>query len=179
VDIAPFNELVRRHQASIYRYLRFMGADAASADDLAQDTFTEAFRIVDRAPKPGDFNGESAWLRAIARNMFMRHWRRRKNTPEVLDGEILEKAEAAWKQEFLRDSEDGFDYVEALRECLRKVPPAQRAALDMRYDARKSRREMAASLSMTEDGVKSLLQRVRAALAECIQKRLAQEGGRK
>ena len=31
--------LVRTHQAAVWRYLRYLGADEALADDLTQDTF--------------------------------------------------------------------------------------------------------------------------------------------
>lgn len=84
----------------------------------------------------------------------------------------LEQAEATWESDFLRGS-DGFDYVEALRECLDALPEKERSAVDLRYAQEKSRADMAQVLKMTEDGVKSLLQRIRATLAECIRRRLA------
>ena len=32
-------ELVREHQADVWRYLRYLGADGHDADDLTQETF--------------------------------------------------------------------------------------------------------------------------------------------
>jgi hypothetical protein len=43
------------------------------------------------------------------------------------------------------------------------------------HEKREPRAAMAAELSMSEDGIKSLLRRIRAVLAECVRGRLAAE----
>ena len=163
--------VVRINQAGIYRYLRYLGADRPTAEDLVQDTFLAAFksRTADQ-----DLASPSAWLRGIARNLLLQHYRRDRRSPVVAGGEHLEQAENTWRSAFLRDG-DGFDYVEALRRCLQDLPPKQRHVLDMRYRDAKSRGEMSQFLGMSEDGVKSLLRRLRAALAKCVERRLALE----
>ncbi|MDP6526353.1 MAG: sigma-70 family RNA polymerase sigma factor [Kiritimatiellia bacterium] len=163
--------LVRRHQAEIYRYMRYMGASPADAADLVQEAFLAAFRGKTE-PDLSDDRGCAAWLRGIARNMFLRHWRRGKRNRVVVNSELVEAAENTWSDWFLRDG-DGFETVEALERCLEKLPDKQRSALDMRYRDRESRSEMSELLKMTENGVKSLLRRIRAGLAECIEQRLA------
>jgi RNA polymerase sigma-70 factor (ECF subfamily) len=163
--------LVRTHQAEIYRYVRYLGAsDCAVAEDLVQDTFLAAFQSAD--PPPGsDLRRQSGWLRGIARNLFLYHCRRVRTNPVRTDTASLEKAENLWAVEFLRDG-DGFDYVEALRRCLGTLGGKQRQVIDLCYNQGKSRLEMAKLLQMTEDGIKSALQRIRAALLSCIQRRL-------
>lgn len=173
MDVEAFSMLVTKHQTGIYRYLRYLGSEPVAAEDLVQESFITAFRIRDKCPRSGVFREENAWLRAIARNIFLRDWSRRKMAMKAIGPESIEKAESTWNQTFLRGSDDGFDYLEALRRCLQGVSPKQREALDMRYSARKSRAEMASLLGMTEEGVKSLLQRVRAALADCVERRMA------
>jgi len=68
-DRRAFGELVVRHQSAVRNFLRQLTrGDAALADDLAQDTFVEAYRSLER------FRGEarfSTWLLGIAHN----HWR--------------------------------------------------------------------------------------------------------
>ena len=163
--------LVRTHQAEIYRYVRYLGAlDGAAAEDLVQDTFLAAFRSAD-PPPVSDLRRQSGWLRGIARNKFLYHCRRVRTSPVQTDPATLEKAETLWAVEFLRDG-DGFDYVEALRRCLGTLGGKQRQVIDLCYSQGKSRLEMARLLQMTEDGVKSSLQRIRAALLSCIQRRL-------
>ncbi|MBL8793694.1 MAG: RNA polymerase sigma factor [Planctomycetia bacterium] len=167
--------LVRTHQAEVYRYVRYLGAlDCARAEDLVQDTFLAAFRIPN-APPADDLRRQSAWLRGIARNLFLAHCRRERNSPVTMDSDSVERAETVWAREFLRDG-DGFDYVEALRGCLATLADKQRQFLDLRYAQHKSRLEMAQALKMTQDGIKTALQRIRSALLECIQRRLHAAG---
>ena len=173
MDRASFEALVKAHQAELYRYARYLGADDAAAEDLVQDTFLVAFGAALPA-ETADMRVRAAWLRGALRNLFLRYCRRRRASQVVPEPELLEQAEAVWKSEFLR-SGDGFDYIVALRKCIRALPEKQRAALDMQYAQRKSRDEMAQLWGMTEDGIKSLMRRIRADLAECIRKRLAME----
>jgi RNA polymerase sigma-70 factor (ECF subfamily) len=164
--------IVRINQAGIYRYLRYLGADRATAEDLVQDTFLAAFKS---QTTEQDISSQSAWLRGIARNLFLQHCRRGRRSPVVGGSERLEQAENAWRLVFLRDG-DGFDYLEALRLCLHNLPSRQRDVLDMRYRDNKSRGEMAQFMRLSEDGIKSLLRRLRAALANCVEKRLSLDG---
>ena len=68
-DRAAFGELVLRHQSAVRLFLRHLAhGDAALADDLAQETFIQAYRGLAR------FRGEAGfttWLLGIAHN----HWR--------------------------------------------------------------------------------------------------------
>jgi len=91
-----------------------------------------------------------------------------------VDSEVVEQAEDVWQSRFLRDG-DGFDYTDALRKCLETLPDQHRRVLDLRYADRKTRKQMASLLNMSTDGVKSLLRRIRANLADCIAKRLELE----
>jgi RNA polymerase sigma-70 factor (ECF subfamily) len=166
--------LIRAHQAELFRYLRYLGAvDRAVAEDIVQETFLAAFRSP-APPLTDDVRRQAAWLRGIARNQFYAYCRRSRRSPVRADSDLLERAEALWADEFLR-SGDGFDYVEALRHCLALCGTRQRRLLELRYTEGRSRAEMARLLQMTEDGIKSALQRIRALLADCIQRRLRTE----
>jgi RNA polymerase sigma-70 factor (ECF subfamily) len=163
--------LVRTHQAELFRYVRYLGAmDCAVAEDLVQEAFLAAFQSPNPPPSHEE-RRQSAWLRGIARNLFLGYCRRNRNSPVRTDSATVERAESLWAAEFLRDS-DGFDYVEALRRCLGNLGRKQRQVLDLRYAQHKSRGEMAQMLQMSEDGIKSSLQRIRAMLFECIQRRV-------
>ena len=73
-DRAAFGELVLRHQSAVRNFLRQLteGNDA-QADDLAQDTFIEAYRSLSRYRGEARF---STWLFGIAHNRFRNAWRR-------------------------------------------------------------------------------------------------------
>ncbi len=166
-------ELVLGHQAEIYRYVRFLGATSATAEDVVQDSFLAAFR----SPNPLDLANvrlRTAWLRGIARNTFLKHCRRGRRRAVVLGEEALNSAEACWAAEFV-PHDDGFGYLEALRQCLDECPENHRKVLEMRYFNRESRSRMSELLEMTEEGVKKALQRIRDALRHCVEGRLTGE----
>jgi len=173
MDSRELAALVKAHQAELWRYMRYLGADAHAAEDLVQDTFLTAFQST-ALPEDDDDRAMARWLRGVARNLFLRHCRSSRRAPVAVDGAVLERAEATWAEAFLRGG-DGFDYVEALRRCLKTLSEQQQRALDLRYAERRSRAEMAGLLAMTENGVKSLLRRIRARLAECVERRLRME----
>ena len=161
------------HQAEIYRYVRYLGAVPATAEDIVQDTFLAALRRM--APwERLNAVSRAAWFRGIARNLFLQSCRKARRGETVVDPAHLADAETIWRDEFLRDG-DGFDYLEALRKCLEALPDRERRAVTLRYHERVSRKRMADLLHLSEEGIKSLLRRIRAALAECVSKRLALE----
>ena len=112
--------LVQSHQAQIYRYLRYLGAPLHVAEDLAQETFVAAFQKSTQG-QWREVAHQAAWLRGVARNLFLAHCRRAKSDPVHLDTELVERAEALWAEEF-PGSRDGRDRLGALRRCLQDLP---------------------------------------------------------
>ena len=167
--------LVQSHQAQIYRYLRYLGAAPHVAEDLAQEAFVAAFQKSTQVAG-SEVAHQGAWLRGVARNLFLAHCRRAKADPVHLDTEFVEQSEGFWAREFA-DASDGRDHLEALWLCLQGLPPREREMIEFQYRLKKSRAEMAAAVGLTEDGVKTLMRRLRAMLAQCIEKRLKQAGG--
>jgi RNA polymerase sigma-70 factor, ECF subfamily len=162
----------------VYRYLRYMGAAADVAEDVAQETFLAAYRsssvpLEDAAAESGRC---AAWLRGVARNQLLMYFRKARSNPLSSDPIILEQAldeaDSLWHEELLRNSSDGFDYHEALQACLAGLQGTQRKVLDMFYGEEFSRAQIGEALNMSEDGVKSFLRRVRAALRKCVLGRL-------
>ena len=165
-------ELVEAHQAELFRYLRFVGADHAVAEDLLQETFLRAFKAVTTTGLD-DHRTRRAWLRRIAHNLFIDHCRRHQRSPVSFSSAQADTAEAFWNTEFYQHDE-GFGCMEALEQCLQKLTDRQREMIDAFYAARKSREDIADSLGISSDGVKMALRRIRQALGECIQHQLSQ-----
>jgi RNA polymerase sigma-70 factor, ECF subfamily len=165
-------ELVEAHQAELFRYLRFIGADYAVAEDLLQETYLRAFKSA-AAPGLQDHIKRRAWLRRIAHNLFIDYCRRRSRSPVSFSSEEAEVAEGFWQDNFFQYDE-GFGCMEALEQCLTKLSTSQRELIDAFYAARKSRDEIASSMGISSSGVKAALRRIRAALGECIQHKLSQ-----
>ena len=169
--------LIRTHQAMVYRYLRYMGAAADVAEDVAQETFLAAYKSTSVPLEDAAVEGGrcAAWLRGVARNQLLMHFRKARSNPVSADPIVLqeaaEQADEVWATELLRHG-DGFDYAEALQVCLSRLQGTQRKVLEMFYGEEFSRAQIAEAMNMSEDGIKSLLRRVRAALRQCVLTRL-------
>lgn len=163
-------ELIEAHQAELFRYLRFIGADYPVAEDLVQETFLSAFRS-ESAPSFDSLSARRAWLRRIAHNRFIDHCRRKSRSPVRFSSVEAEAAEEAWRDDFLRHDE-GYGCLEALEACLKTLSSKQRELIEAFYATRLSRDDIALSLGISSNGVKMALRRIRNALGECIQRRL-------
>ncbi|MBN2712224.1 MAG: RNA polymerase sigma factor [Planctomycetes bacterium] len=172
MDRETLGALVRAHQSELYRFLRYLGANQVVAEDLLQETFLAAFKSNNVPPE--ESTQQAAWLRGISRNIFLQHCRHEKRSRVHVNTDYVDQAESLWISEFLRDG-DGFDYVEALRACLERLQPNQRKVVDQKYTHGLSRDEMARKNGMSADGIKSLLRRIRAALGDCISRRIGLE----
>jgi len=166
--------LVGVHQAEIYRYLRYLGAPRPAAEDLIQETFLAAYAAQAPAATAGS-PACGAWLRGIARNKFLMFCRHERSERSHVQSAGLERAEAVWASEFLREG-DGFDYLEALRGCFSRLGNRHQTILREFYEGRKSREQLAADFELSDDGVKSMLRRLREALGSCVRKSLGLEG---
>jgi RNA polymerase sigma-70 factor (ECF subfamily) len=157
-------ELVREHQADVWRYLRYLGAESHDADDLTQETFLALARseFVEQGPRQ-----TTVYLRTVARNQLLMFRRRQGREVSTVD---LETAEAVWSRHMEPHGSAGF--LGALGECLDQLEGRIRQAIDGFYRDRLSREELAAKLDMKPDGVKTLLRRTRELLKNCIEQKL-------
>jgi RNA polymerase sigma-70 factor (ECF subfamily) len=160
-------DLVREHQAGVWRYVRYLGADLPEADDLTQETFL----TVARAPFEERCSKQTvAYLRTVAGNQLRMLRRKQKREVECV---TLEAAEAVWAE---AAGDDGLEtYLDALRECLQNLDGRARHAIDFHYREETSREQIAERLDMKPEGVKTLLRRTRQVLRECIERRLRSE----
>src|SRR5438067_11575509 len=74
VDAHAFEELHRRYVASIFRLVRRKLGDALLAEDIAQETFMKALRMMERVDESFNFGG---WVHTVARNLCYDELRRR------------------------------------------------------------------------------------------------------
>jgi RNA polymerase sigma factor (sigma-70 family) len=158
-------DLVARHQASVRGFLVYLGCPASQVDDLVQDVFLSVLsaKFEDRGHA-----STAAFLRTVARNLFLKAMRRDGRRPVLGDPALVEEA---WVE--FESDDQGQSYVAALRECLRAVRGRAQEVLDLRYHAGLRRAAIADRLGLSEAGVKSILVRTRKMLRGCIERRLA------
>ncbi len=86
-DRDAFEQLVLRRQNWVRNLMRRCCGDAALADDLAQQTFMQAWQTVHNLQKPNRF---AAWLKRIAINTWLQRARKRDplKTGDEVDGTL-------------------------------------------------------------------------------------------
>lgn len=77
-DVNAFNQLVLRHQQTIYGAVFRLLGDYDVASDVTQDTFVAAFRSIKTYRGGSSFR---AWLLRIGSNMACDYWRRTSRHP--------------------------------------------------------------------------------------------------
>lgn len=156
-DLARF---VRSHQAGLWRFLRLCGCDGLEAEEIAQ----EALLIALQKGRTG--TDAAPFLRQTAKFLWLRARRD--------DRRRAEHHAAAVERALQRDlaQDDGAGWFAALDACLDALPARSRFALERTYRDGLGRRELGDELGIGEHGVRTLLQRLRAGLRECIERRL-------
>jgi RNA polymerase sigma factor (sigma-70 family) len=140
-EIAAFAVLVRLHQGKLRAFLRRMArGDAALADDLAQETFLEAYRKIAQFRGEGTF---ASWLFQIGYSRYLMQVR--KHTLEPLD-ETLEPA---------HNSEGALHAKLDLETALARLHPAKRAALTLCFAGGYSHEEAAKIMGIPLGTLKS------------------------
>ncbi len=160
LDVA---QLVRDHQAGVWRYLRVLGCDANQAEDFTQETFLTVLQ------KPPEDRGPAAmacYLRTVARNLLISAQRRDARLKLV---DNVDEIDSQWRR--LAGADDGGTLLAALEACFAALSPRAQTALNLRFRDRQTRAEIAAALQMTEHGAKNLMQRAKQTLRECVERR--------
>jgi DNA-directed RNA polymerase specialized sigma24 family protein len=160
-DDAAVTGFVRLHQRGLLRFLRALGAGAA-AEEIAQDAFRVGLaRVADAEPAVA-----AAFLRQTGKHL----WLRRQRDDRRRAARFAAAVEVLWQRDCARDDGDGL--LAALDLCLQTLPPRARLAVERVYRDGCSRAELAIELQIGEHGARTLLQRVRKGLRDCMARRL-------
>ncbi|MBC8038991.1 MAG: sigma-70 family RNA polymerase sigma factor [Opitutaceae bacterium] len=159
-SLACFEELVRRYETRLHRFLaRSCGNDADGAD-LTQDTFVTAYTKLERFDPARSF---ATWLFTIARRKCIDHLRARRSASGEKLPEFLDEDSPA---ELLARRDERADLWHRARAVL---SDAQFQALWLKYVEGLSVAEIAKVLRLTPTHVKVILFRARTALAAALE----------
>ncbi len=165
-DVHAFEELHRRYVASIYRLVRRKLGDALLAEDIAQETFMKALKMMDRVDDNFNFGG---WVHTVARNLCFDELRRRQRDLRVEKSPQEEEDEGELMAQ-LPSTARAFDPVlmqesnETRRmvwQVAQRLPEKYRLVLTLRELQDMSYRQIANTLKMSESAVETLLYRAR------------------
>jgi RNA polymerase sigma-70 factor (ECF subfamily) len=169
-DREAFGELVRRYQARLRSFLACYVESSHDVYDLAQEAFLDAFRSLDGFDVDKEFY---PWLRGIARNRMLNFFRarrlRRSDGQAAVDDALAELA-------CQRDDEPGGDRLEALQSCLDGLEDTQRSLIRLRYADGVAVKDLAERFERNATAVSMQLLRLRAALMDCVDRKLRVAG---
>ena len=155
-DKQAFEEIVRRHETSIYRFLTTKTPRISDAEDLTQDTFVRAYNKIHL------YNPDYRllpWLFTIARRLNIQFYRKRKQENQ-LKGDLIDTRLPS-------DRIEQSDSHAAIWETIRDVLPERSAsAFWLRYEEDLTLEECAKVLNVTQVHLRVMLHRSRTKLAK-------------
>lgn len=155
-DRDAFDVFVRRHQASVWRFLVGMASDPADAEDALQEAFLGAWR---GAGTYGGGPSARGWILTVARNALRRGHRRRVGEPASFEPLDELGARAGWgSAEGLLEELARKEILERALACLE---PEDREVLVLRELEGLDGKETAEALHIGVAAMKSRLHRAR------------------
>lgn len=161
-DPAAFRELYETYGPRVKAYMMRRGADAGTAEDLAQETLLMVWRKA--ALYAGDKGSMTTWVFAIARNLRIDRLRREMPWQELPEGRLAEASGDPLPDEAIAEKER----QQRVQAALAGLPPEQKEVVALAYLEGLSHSEIAERLAMPLGTVKSRMriayQKIRAAL---------------
>ncbi len=122
-EVAPFDELVRRHQIKIHDLCYKILRNYDDAKDMAQITFLKAYRKINKFKERSKF---STWLYRIAVNNCLNYIKKRRPTEELFEeitGSKRDDPVQIYKSKKFR---------EMIHAAVAKLPKVQKAVFTLR-----------------------------------------------
>jgi RNA polymerase sigma-70 factor (ECF subfamily) len=131
---AAFDNLLKRHQNSVYSYIYFIVRNREMAEDIFQETFMKAIVTIKqgRYTESGKFR---AWIGRIAHNLIIDSYRQEKNEQTVSNDEyevdLLNSAKLSDGTVEDRMAKD--QILSDVKRLIHYLPENQREVLMLRY----------------------------------------------
>lgn len=152
-----YGVLIDRYKEGLYRHCFRFVRDENSAEDLAQETFIQAFLHLDQYNANYRF---STWLYKIATNAALAHLRR-------YHPRLLEEGELEAIVSTLPPTDRQAVYGE-LRQAIQQLPPSHRRTVELFYWRGMNYKQIATTLSTTTSTIKVWMYRAKKQLKELL-----------
>ena len=173
-DTAPFEALMRRSNARLFRIARAILKNDAEAEDALQEAYVQAYR------KMGDFRGDAevaTWLTRIVINQALMQLRRRRRERTVVPFDHREPGQdvpdvdvADAHAESPSDTASRGEIRRIIERRIDELPAAFRAVFVMREVEEMTVDETAACLGIPSATVRTRLFRARALLRDSLER---------
>jgi RNA polymerase sigma-70 factor (ECF subfamily) len=168
-QVALVQKLFLKHSLEVRGYLLVFASDPGDVDDLLHSSF---LCVVAKAAHFQPGTSFVAWARAIARIELLRLASDRRRAPQFVSPEVIDLLSSDVPQ-FADDDE----FREAMTGCLDRLAPRARQAVDLRYQQSLMPAEIARRMEVTVASVKVTLCRAKAAIQECVERKLRRSDG--
>ena len=161
-DRSAISELIERHSQRVRSYIGMMVRNDDIADDIFQETFIKAVKVIDegRYTDSGKF---LSWILRIAHNRVLDHFRREKASRQINETEAgydmigsLRIAEPNAEDELVHS-----EIEQTIRNLIDSLPEEQQEVVRLRYFSKLSFQEIA---NETDVSINTALGRMRYAL---------------
>ena len=167
-DREAFEELVRRTGRAVFARLYIETADAHKAEDLAQETYLNAWRSIRRL---SDISAFRPWLYSIAHAALLdslRRESRKKRSGRTVHGDALENLAHAAPGP--AQTVELCERRQRVLEALRSMPQEYRLPLMMRYLGSADYQTIGRELAISNGSLRGLLARGMAMLRERLKR---------
>ena len=161
-DRNAISQLIERHSRRVRDYIQMMVKDGDVADDIFQETFIKAVRVIDEG-RYTDNGRFLSWILRIAHNQVIDHFRAQKQNRQLNEAEAgydvlgtLRLAERTVEDEIVCEQ-----IASDVRRMVELMPDEQREVVMMRYYSGLSFKEIA---EQTGVSINTALGRMRYAL---------------
>jgi RNA polymerase sigma-70 factor (ECF subfamily) len=162
-DQLAFAEIVREHQGMVYSLAYHFLRDRALAEELAQEVFLNLHQNLSAIKSPAHL---TFWLRKVTSHRCIDQSRRQKVRPQVSLEDVPEPMTAP--------AEDDFMLSDTLRRLVDTLPEKARMVVVLRYQEDLEPAEIARTLGMPINTVKSHLRRSLAMLRDKLSRTLGE-----
>lgn len=173
-NTALYEIIMRRYNQRLYRVALSILRDPAEAEDVMQDAYVRAYQHLDQFAGHAAF---STWLTRIAVNQALHRLKLRKRDQQMTEFEDEEESMKVTEPSL--DPEQRASVMEAgqlLEEAVLELPGQYRSVIMLRDIEELSTAETAAALELTEENVKTRLNRGRAMMRDLLYARVGAQG---
>ena len=161
-DRSAMSQLIERHSRRVRDYINMMVKDRDLADDIFQETFIKAVRVIDegRYTDNGKF---LSWILRIAHNPVIDYFRAQRQDKSVSESEAGYDmlGTLRFAERTVEDSMVSEQIERDVRALIELLPPEQREVVMMRYFSGLSFKDIA---EQTDVSINTALGRMRYAL---------------
>lgn len=175
-DQVAFKKLFEKYKDPLYSFILRMVHNDSVAQELAQETLMRVFKNANSYQPTHKF---STWMYTIAKNLCLDYLKKKKeinlNHSTDDDNNVRSIEDFAGSDIEIDLQLIDKDQKEIVKKCIDNLAPKQKEALLLRVFSENSYAEIADMIDKTEKSVKSLINRAKTALSECVKNCMEQQ----